>query len=117
MVVANTTRGLTHSFDLADPPGLSALLDLVSTGQVTALSILRDGVQHTLTAPRGFRHPAFGAEPLTNGGGSVVGERVFVQAGDVRLSLTSTFTGNVVRTDLVRTGVMRYNPQDKPRSG
>jgi hypothetical protein len=110
MVVANTTRGVTHTFDLTNPSSLADLLDLTLSGQITALSILRAGVQHTLTMPCGFRNPTFGAEAVVNGGRGVIGERVFVQAGDTRLSLTATFNGNVVRTDLVRTGVMRYNP-------
>lgn len=109
MVVANTARGLTSSFDLTQPASFTALCDLLASGQVTALSILRDGTQHTLTSPRGVRSHIFGAEPIVNGGGVVVGERVFLQAGEVRVTLSATFNGNVVRTDLVRTGTMKYN--------
>ena len=116
MVVANTSRGLTQAFDLSKPADLSSLQELLASGRVTALALLRDGVQHVLPSPRGFRRPVFGAEPVINGAG-VVGERIFVQAGDTRLTLSTTFTSAVVRTDLVRTGVMRYNPQDKQRTG
>lgn len=117
MVIANTARGLTSSFDLTQAESFAALCDLLASGQVTALSILRDGTQHTLTSPRGMRGHVFGAEPVLNGGGAVVGERVFLQAGDVRVTLSATFGGNVVRTDLVRTGVMRYHPRSTRRSG
>lgn len=117
MVVANTARGLTSSHDLTQPESLAALRDLLDAGQVTALSIVRDGVQHALTAPRGAGRFVFGADPIVDSSDTVVGERVFVQAGDVRAIVSATFGSSIVRTDLVRTGAMRYAPRGERRRG
>lgn len=110
MVIANVSDGSTKRFDLSEPPQHQALSALLASGQVSALSILHNGTQHTLLPPKRFRRSLYGAEPVFNGASDVVGERIYVLAGDVKVSLTATFRGTVVRCDLVRTGRLRYNP-------
>lgn len=106
MVIANASDGSTSQFDLSESSQRRALASLLASGQVSALSILHSGTQHVLPLPRRFRRPVYGAEPVFNGTLKVIGERIYVQAGDVRVSLTATFSGTVVRCDLVRTGRM-----------
>jgi hypothetical protein len=110
MVIANTADGKTTRFDLAQEDAYAALQELLETGQVTALSILHEGTQHSLPRPRRFRkRPVYGAEQLRNGSREVLGERIFAQAEDVRVSISTTFASRLVRTDLVRLGAMQYN--------
>ena len=110
MVIANTADGKTSHFDLSSDARYDALQALLETGQVTALSILHEGVQHTLPRPKRFRkRSVYGAEQLRNGSPAVLGERIFAQADDVRVSVTITYASMLVRTDLVRLGVMKYN--------
>jgi len=110
MVIANTADGKTTRFDLASDSAYAALQALLESGKVTALSILHGGTQHSLPRPKRFRkRPVYGAEQLRNGTDSVLGERIFAQAEDVRVSVTATFASRLVRTDLVKIGVMKYN--------
>lgn len=112
MVVANTKIGITKSFDLQNPSDSLSLQQLIVSKSVTALAILRTGVQHSLSLPKGFRNSSFGAELISNGN-CAVGERIFVQVDDTRIIVSSTFSGSVVRSDLIRTGECRYMPRLK----
>jgi len=110
MVIANTTAGSTHTFDLTAEADHQALLSLITSGKVTALALLQDGVQHALPLPKRFhKRPTFGAEVLRNGTEKPLGERIYVQVEDVRVALTSTFRTKLVRCDLVKIGYMRYD--------
>lgn len=122
MIIANTAKGTTHRFDLTETGQLEALEALIYSGQVTALSILHRGTQHALPLPKRFgKHgrPIFGAELLRNGvrmpdgSPAAVGERISCQVGEIRVSLTSTFTGALVRCDVVRIGRQQYDPRQK----
>ncbi len=113
MVIVNVSDGSTVRFDLSEPSQHQALTALIISGRVSALSILHNGTQHSLPLPKRFKRPLYGAEPVSNGTPRVIGERIYIQAGDVRVSLTATFTGSVVRCDLVRTGRQRYSPPSK----
>lgn len=112
MVVVNTSSGSTRVYDLRDEESLPDLLLLLSSNQVTALSILHDGMQHVLPQPKKFRaKPNFGVELVSNGdNSSLIAERIYSQVGDVRVSVTRTFASKLVRTDLVRIGKQLYNP-------
>jgi hypothetical protein len=119
MVIANTAEGYTHQFDLTDDAQADALAALLRTGTITALAILHRGNQTALPLPKRFgrRQLAFGAEVLRNGTRgpdgqpAALGERVWVQAGEVRVSLLSTFTGALVRCDVVRIGRHQFDPR------
>lgn len=119
MVIANTAAGCTHRFDLADDAQADALASLLRTGGVTALAILHRGSQTVLPLPKRFgrQRLVFGAEVLRNGTRApdgqpaAIGERIWCQAGDVRVSLVSTLTGALVRCDVVRTGRQQFNPR------
>ena len=111
MILANVESGTTECFDLDDPDQYRNLLDLISSGQVTALSLLQNGVQHALPLPKRFsRRPIFGAETIINGTKTPIGERIYAQADNVRISLSLTYRSKLVRCNLVRTGKMKYNP-------
>lgn len=116
MVVVNTSEGTTHSFDLAKPTEAEPLQSLLASGSVTAIAIRRAGTTHSLASPRGFNRSTFGAYLVLGKDGAPLAEQVYVHAGDVRVSLTWTMTGNVVRTDLARLGSLRYNAVS-PRLG
>lgn len=118
MIIANTATGKTFRFDLLDETQCDALTTLIRTGHITALAILHRGVQTTLPLPKRFHKLAltFGFEVLRNGtrlpngDRTPIGERVYCQAGDVRVSLSATFAGALVRCDVVKTGRQRFNP-------
>jgi len=116
VVLVNTTQGLTHTFDPSAPSDLATLSSLLAGGQATAVSLLHDGVRHVLPGPRGFRRHFFGAEVLRDKGGALVGERVFVRAGDIRVSVSLTYKGGLVRTDVARIGALKYNLSSKRRA-
>lgn len=111
MVIANTTTGQTLQFDLVDDRQYRSLLSLLRSGKVTALALLQNSVQHTLTQPKGFSgNASFGVERIANGTSEPIAERVYIQAGETRVSLTHTFNSKLVRTDLVKTGKQRFDP-------
>lgn len=113
MVIANTSSGETHSFDLTEKGQLDALTDLIGDGRVTALAILHRGVQHALTLPRRCRapQPQYGVELLMNGAERPVGERIYYQVDTVLVSVSATFTGSVVRCDTTYVGRQRFRPR------
>jgi hypothetical protein len=110
MVIANTSDGETRSYNLTIAEQHKALLALIRSGRVTALSIHLRGVQHSLPLPRRFRRPVLGAEHVFNGTAVPIGERVYAQADGVRVALTATFSGAVIRCDVENTGRQRFDP-------
>jgi hypothetical protein len=110
VIIANLSDGATRPFDLNDPEDRTVLEDLAATNRVRALSILQQGVQHALPAPKRLLPVLFGAELVFRDSGPAVGERVFCQAGTVRVSLTYFFGGSLVRCDVVKTGRQRFRP-------
>lgn len=121
MVLANTAQGETRQFDLTDGVQLRALTALIYSGHVTALAILSRGVQHTLPPPKRFgnRKAIYSADVLRNGtrmpdgSQAAIGERVSYQVGEVRVSLTATFSGSLVRCDVIRIGRQRFDPKER----
>lgn len=111
MVVANTISGATFTFDLRDPDHLDRLSTLLRGREISALSLRGEGCVMALPCPKKFkRHPAYGVELVLNGSDEPIGERIFAQADDVRVTLTLSYKTNFARCDLVRTGRMLYNP-------
>jgi hypothetical protein len=112
MVIANASDGSTAAFDLTNATQLAALQALISSGLITALSLHSGGSQISLTLPKRFRRArvAFGAELLRNGDARPIAERIYVQADDVRVTLTLSLKSRLIRCDLARTGRMLYNP-------
>ncbi len=109
MVIANTARGLTYSFDLTCPEDFNALQALLDANQITALTLVREGTRYALPTPQRFRRLIFGAELIATKAEGVIGERIFVQADNVRVSLSVLFHSDLIRADLVNTGTLRYN--------
>ena len=110
MVLANVLDGSTCKFDLTSQSDADKLGLLLTSGKVTALSILCDNQTLVLTRPTRFHNePILGAELLRDRAGQPVGESIYAQAGDVRASITKTFQSRLARYDLVRTGTMQYN--------
>lgn len=111
MVIANISNGSSGSFDITNSTEFCKLRDLIFTGQVTALSLLHDGIRCCLPLPKKFRKkPLYGIELITDKNHGVIGEKIFSQADDIRVNLTLTFNSRFIRCDLVRIGSMRYNP-------
>jgi hypothetical protein len=109
VVIANSSDGKTHTFDLTDDEQRARLVAMIKSDQITGLSIHHDGALNSLPAPKRFHEqPTFGFELL--GDGDPVAERIFCQADGVRVMLTRSYKSQHVRCDLVRTGRMRYNP-------
>lgn len=125
MVIANTAQGHTHRFDLTVELQLNALAVLIQTGTVTALALHHRGNQTALPLPKRFgnRPISFGAEVLRNGTRTpdgtqaAIGERIWCQAGEVRVSLVATFTGALVRCDVVRIGRQQFDPGSRDYPG
>lgn len=111
MVIVNTQDGRSHSFDLERDR--AALDTLLSSGRVTALSILNNGTRHSLPRPKRFGSTplVFGAELLRATDADPIGEMIFVHVGEVRVSLSVPYSGKAARADLVRLGRLRYNPR------
>lgn len=111
MVIANTSDGSSCSFDISDPTEFHKLRKLIQTGQVTALSLLHEGMRCCLPPPKKFKkRPLYGIESITDKNYGVIGEKIFSQADDIRVNLTLTFNSKFIRCDLVRIGSMRYSP-------
>lgn len=110
MILANTTSGLTPSFNPLIPAEFEALQRLILNGAITALSILADGVRHVLILPKLFRsRPVFGAEQIKNKLDEIIGERVFAHADNVRVSLSFVYRSKMITCELSRVGRMAYN--------
>lgn len=111
MVIVNTTAGKTLHFDLVDDHQYRSLLSLLRSDSITALALLQNSVQHTLSQPIGFRaKPSFGVERIMNGTNKPIAERIYLQAGEMRVSVTHTFNSKLVRTDLTKTGKQSFDP-------
>jgi len=45
-----------------------------------------------------------------NGTNKPIAERIYLQAGEMRVSVTHTFNSKLVRTDLTKTGKQSFDP-------
>ena len=116
MVIVNFKDGRTEHFDLRDPTQSENLQAILQTTTVSALSLHHNKVQNSLNLHKRFRpDPVFGAELLMNGSDKPVGEKIFAQAGDVRVSVTLLYESTLMRCDLIHTGRMKYNPNQRRR--
>jgi len=110
MIIANLSDGSTQHFDLQVEADEKELRSLTKTRKITALSILRDCLRFALPLPKKFRSaPTFGAELFLNKQREPIGERIYVLAGEVQVSLSLPFDNTVARCDLVRIGRIVYN--------
>jgi len=110
MVLANTSDGLTERFLLSDAEQSKTFFRLVASGKVTALSILHDGIRHSLPIPKRFKGRVVWGAGLIFDGLELLGECVYAQVESVRVTMTLLYASGCARCDLVRTGSMRYNP-------
>jgi hypothetical protein len=111
MVVVNTSDGITRSFDLRINSDLAGVLSLIRSNSITALAILHNQVQQVLPLPKRFgRNVTFGVELVKNRDNDPLAERIYLQANDVRINLTRTFKSKLIRTDMIRTGKLRFDP-------
>lgn len=118
MVVVNLRDGSTLSFDPTDTRQREALAASLATRDISGVALLHAGRQYVLPRPRQFRGlVTYGCEVLRNGRPEPIGERIWVQVEDVRASVSLTYAGSVVRTDLARCGRMQYNSTRRPHSG
>jgi len=118
-VRVNDRRGITTCFDLGDPKELDTWgeveHDRHAQDKITGVILGGTGTaQVSVPTPRRFRSVSYQAEPLQNGQGCN-GERLIVQADDVRLTVL-VYRSGMARVDLVKTGHPRHLSQfDKPR--
>lgn len=115
MLRVHTADGLTRKVDLRDEAQARALLSSVrspafqhSLTAVTVVQCPRDEEhQCAVTRPDGFRDVFFEFEDVAAGRG---GERLVVQADDVRLLVMAHRERPCVRISLLKVGRRRYNP-------
>lgn len=111
MVLANLSDGATCRFDLTDRSQVRDLNSILKSGSVKALSLLFNTVQTVLPTPRHCKSAlVFGAQLVSDKKGDPIGEKIFVQADNTRVSLTATFKSKLVRCDVTRIGRMKYDP-------
>ena len=84
---------------------------------IRGTAILINNELHTVSLPKRFRTFEVNAEPLfhTKKRGTVIGERIAMQAEGVRLIVTgyTTQSPKSSRIDLIRIGKQRYQPTPK----
>lgn len=114
MIFANLKNGSTSSFDIFSQNDFDQLSELLSTGNITALSLHHNKIHHILPLPKRFKtKPIFGFDCIFDLSHKPVGELIFVQADNVRVNLTLTYKNSLIRCDLVKTGLMRYNHRER----
>lgn len=110
MILANRIDGTTLKCDLANGADRTELFSSIRAGKVTALSILSNGSRYSLPSPTKFSRPLVFSADLLSSGDKVFGERISVQADNVRVSVSLLYSDASIRVDLVKTGRMQYNP-------
>lgn len=111
-VIINAADGHTHRLDLTDSDHLRIARSLIRQGQVRAMAVAHNGTQHVLRPPRKFGRERchYGAELMLDKDKQAVGERVWCQIGQTRVSLHHTFTSSVFVCEVVRTGRLMFRP-------
>lgn len=111
----NRADGATTAHDLAagDPDGAWAQIQADPAAQDLIRGVLLDGAASTVAVqpPQGFKHLTYAADAV-QAGDQTVGERLQVQADDVRLTVTFLQSG-MVRVHLRRTGHPRHLAQHR----
>lgn len=115
-MLVNLSDGSTVSFDLQKQTDLDAWETLRQDrmGDITGLSVARDGVLHSLPFRRKrFRRFLCDAELVRKANGRIVGERLVVHADDITATVLVYWSGHppMVRYDLERTGRPVYLPR------
>ena len=115
----NDRRGTTLHFDLGDPKELGAWSkverDRHAQDEITGVILGGPGTtQVSVPTPQRFRSVSYRAEPLQKNGHGCNGERLIVQADDVRLTVL-VYRSGMARVDLVRTGQPRHLSQFENR--
>jgi hypothetical protein len=114
MIIANLTNGQSVSFNITVEHEFNKLKQHIKKGRISALALHCNGVRTCLPPPKKIKpKPVYGVEVLKNSKGASIGEVIYTQAGNVRVCLTSTFNSSVIRCDLLKTGLMRFNPHNK----
>ena len=112
----HTRDGRTHNVALDDREQariyLRRLEDLAFQSSVTGLTILHRGVSYSVPKPRGFDAVRFSAEYVDAMTERKVkgGERIILQAGEVRASVMVHTQHRAARVTIMRIGRQRYAP-------
>ena len=119
MLKVNLSNGESHHFDLREDEDARRWHDLARDSSfqrdITALTIVLNGVQYSLPRPAGF-DPIFlfaelvEPEPERRIKG---GERILAHAGEVGIVLMAHAEQRAVRVNVTRQGKQRYNPLAK----
>ena len=120
MIKVHLRDGKTLSFDLTVDDERKRWEEMSShrefTEMVTGMGVLHDKHWHTLPSPKMFHRYEYGAElvrTVKNGVETNVGERVTLQADDVRVTLMVYFghRPKMARVDMKRIGKQRFSPK------
>jgi hypothetical protein len=112
----HTRDGRTHNVALDDRDKardyLTRLQDQTFQESITGLTILHRGVSYSMSRPRGFDAVCFSAERIKPVAERKIkgGERIILQAGDVRASVTVHMDHRAARVTLMKIGRQRYVP-------
>jgi len=119
VLCVHLASGRTLRFDLADEGQTREWRDRAGDrsfqSEVRGLTIRHNGVQYSLPRPDGFGRVFMFAERLEPDEGQKFkgGERLVLQAGDVRLVVMAHEAQRASRVSLTKTGTVVYNPLER----
>jgi len=126
MLLVNLIDGHTHRIDLANPSNALFLQTEITHNRVTGIT-LQTSPSPPYTSPKNFYliQPKKFKPPITFGAelvlhkitGEVVGERVWVQAENVRSSMALFHEKQCIRCDLVKIDKISYNQKKEQGDG
>ena len=119
MLRVNLSSGETLTLDLFDDDQAEAARDIIRlrSGEIRGLTLARNGTQHAMPMPRGFRRLRFMVRAVRLPDGTPSFERLDCYADDVLLQLTVYAESPVVRFDTVKTGRLIYSPLENGHAG
>lgn len=121
MLQVHLSDGRTLRFDLQDEQQAAAWLEQSRSGafqaSVRGLTIQHNGVQYSLPRPTGFKRLWLFAESLDPDTDQRFkgGERIVIQADDMRVVLMAHDAQRAARVSLSKPGTQCYNPTDRER--
>lgn len=121
MLRVHLASGETLRFDLSDEDQAREWRDRAGDRafqlDVRGLTVQHNGVQYSLTRPEGFGRVFLYAERLAPDEAQKFkgGERLVLQAGDVRLTMMVHEAQRAARVSLTKTGAVVYNPLEQRR--
>lgn len=114
MIVLNRRDGKTERFDLADEAETKRLnvlgADPQAASAITGFALKIEGRSTTLPTPKRFRRVSFFAEVVRDRDGSVVGERLSVQADEIEVSATMWILTDSARVEIWKKGRRVFSP-------